>query len=313
MSKKRTNYVRTGFSFMLYYFKMKRLFQKRRRNTKNGVEKSVIDFVFISADLKEDIESIVIDEERQHVLTRITKTKNGVVKVESDHNVILTHLKLSWSKMIKERRIEMFNLKNQDCQKMFKEATTAENNSNYLSKVFDENDDLNKLTEKFMKRLNKTIGNCFKKVRITNKLDKDKEELFAKWKVLKNETSEKGKYECEKIEKELAEKYAEEYFNKINEKTASIESEEGGIHSGKLWKLKKEIFPKSRDPPTAMVDPVSGNILTSEEKIEAAAIEVYKNRLRNKPIKDNLTHIKDAKELLCEKLLNVARLRKTPT
>ena len=55
----------------------------------------------------------------------------------------------------------MFNLKNQDCQKMFKEAATAENNNNYLSKVFDEDDEVDKLTEKFMKRLDKVINKCF--------------------------------------------------------------------------------------------------------------------------------------------------------
>ena len=51
----------------------------------------------------------------------------------------------------------MFNLKNKTCQEAFKEATTAENNNSYLSSVFDEEGDVNTLTEKFMKRLNKMI------------------------------------------------------------------------------------------------------------------------------------------------------------
>ena len=73
------------------------------------------------------------------------------------------------------------------------------------------------------------------------------------------------------------------------------------MNTGKLWNLKKHIFPKCRDPPTAMVDPETGNILTSEKKIEDAAIKVYKERLRNRPMKENMQQIKDAKELLCEK------------
>jgi hypothetical protein len=32
-----------------------------------------------------------------------------------------------------------------------------------------------------------------------------------------------------------------------------------------------------------MVDPVSGKILTSEEKIEEAAVNVYTKRLENRP------------------------------
>ena len=66
---------------------------------------------------------------------------------------------------------------------------------------------------------------------------------------------------------ELADRYADEYFEKIKERTAGIDSEEGGMNPVKLWNLKKEVFPKSRDPPTAMAVPSSGNPLTSEDKI----------------------------------------------
>ena len=58
----------------------------------------------------------------------------------------------------------------------------------------------------------------------------------------------------------------------------------------------------SRDPPIAMIDPISGNLLTSEEKIQEAAVSAYTKRLENRPMKDNLNHIRDAKEALCEKL-----------
>ena len=70
--------------------------------------------------------------------------------------------------------------------------------------------------------------------------------MFARWKMLKNKTDVKSKEELDKVENELAVKYAEEYFKKINEKTSGIDCEEGGMNSGKLWNLKKEIFPKSR-------------------------------------------------------------------
>ena len=66
----------------------------RRRVTKTATEESVIDFVIMSRDLTHDVESIIIDDERKHVLTKITKTKKGVTKSESDHNVIFSHFKL---------------------------------------------------------------------------------------------------------------------------------------------------------------------------------------------------------------------------
>ena len=61
-----------------------------------------------------------------------------------------------------------------------------------------------------------------------------------------------------------------------------------------------------------MIDPESGNLITDAEKIQDVAVATYTKRLENKPIKENLKSIKDAKELLCEKLLRVAAANKTP-
>ena len=149
----------------------------RKRITINGTEESVIDFVIMSDDLKHAVESIVIDEEREHVLTKLTKTKKGMVRVESDHNVIFSRLKLAWNKQVKEKRNELFNLKNRECQERFKEATNSENNNHFLSSVFDDEEDLNVMTEKFLKRLQKTIHKCFRKIRITERVDSEKEDL----------------------------------------------------------------------------------------------------------------------------------------
>ena len=60
----------------------------RKRVTINSIEESIIDFVILSEDLLTEVKSIKIDDEREHVLTKISKTKKGVVKVESDHNTI---------------------------------------------------------------------------------------------------------------------------------------------------------------------------------------------------------------------------------
>ena len=46
-----------------------------------------------------------------------------------------------------------------------------------------------------------------------------------------------------------------------------INCEEGGTHSGKLWKLKKILCPKLRDPPTAMKDK-HGNLVTAPDLIK---------------------------------------------
>ena len=61
-----------------------------------------------------------------------------------------------------------------------------------------------------------------------------------------------------------------------------------------------------------MKDPVTGNLITSNDKINEAAVKVYTERLQNAPMKDHLKHIKEAKEKLCDKVLQVAKKNKTP-
>ena len=50
----------------------------RRRTTEGRVEESVIDYVIISADLLDDIEELIIDEKKEHALTKLTHSKNTV-------------------------------------------------------------------------------------------------------------------------------------------------------------------------------------------------------------------------------------------
>ena len=61
-----------------------------------------------------------------------------------------------------------------------------------------------------------------------------------------------------------------------------------------------------------MEDPKTGNILTTNKKINEVAVNVYNDRLENATMKKHLEHIKDAKEKLCEKNLKVAKTNVTP-
>ena len=65
----------------------------RRRVTKYRTEESCIDVLLFSSDLQQYFTSLLIDEERKYVLTKINKTKNGVTKKESDHHVLLSEFK----------------------------------------------------------------------------------------------------------------------------------------------------------------------------------------------------------------------------
>ena len=85
----------------------------------------------------------------------------------------------------------------------------------------------------------------------------------------------------------LDDKYEEKNFTTIKKEKSKIKLDEGGIHSGSLWRLKKKISPRCRDPPTAMMDP-HGNLLTSPDAIDKVALETYEKRFQNRKIKNIL-------------------------
>ena len=277
----------------------------RKRVTTQRTEQSAISFVLVSEDLVNQIESVIIDEDRDHVLTRISKTRHGTETKESDHNVIKTSLKLHWNKDKARKRDALFNLKNKDCQKKFKAETS---NNTKLSRNFDVIDDLDTATEAFMKKLNMVIYKCFKKVgQRKGKYNSNHEKIYNKWRDLRKKDDPKNKAECETLEAELA----DEYFDKVKEANAGIDCDEGGSMASELWKLKRQLCPRSRDPPTAMLDD-EDNLVTNEDQIKHMAVKAYKERLRNRPIAEGLEHVKDAKEKLADILMEKARLNKTP-
>ena len=96
----------------------------RQRITRNRCEQSAIDMVIISSDLKEHLEDMHIDEQRKHVLSKICKSKKGVTVKESDHNSIITQFNLKLDVSKDEKKFEVFNLKNKECQAKFKEYTS---------------------------------------------------------------------------------------------------------------------------------------------------------------------------------------------
>ena len=96
----------------------------RRRTTVDGDEKSTIDFVILSDDLVEDVESVRTDEEQANCLAKFRKTKGGVKVTKSDHNSIITKFNVEWSQRIKKHKIKLFNLKNIEGQKKFKLLTS---------------------------------------------------------------------------------------------------------------------------------------------------------------------------------------------
>ena len=136
----------------------------RCRNTKEITEESVIDFVIGCDEMVDMVDSLVIDEERKYVLTKYHKTKKGVKTQESDHNSLMTQVKATWNTNKNVKKVEMYNLKDVEGLKKFKDITSK---NNFLSEVFDnEEKDIEVKTKQFLKRLGYCLSQSFKKVRI---------------------------------------------------------------------------------------------------------------------------------------------------
>ena len=231
----------------------------RERILTNRTERSAISFVLLSEDLVNKVEYVLIDEKHEHAPTRMNKTKDGVEKKASDHNVIITKFKIPGNRQKTIEKTNMFNLNNKKCQAKFKTATS---NTNILSKIFNEENDLEKAVVKFMKRLEKLLFKCFNKIgHKKEKLNEAHEKLYNRWRLIKDKNDVESKAETDEIEAELA----TEYFDKVQEAARNLDCDEGGMSSGKLWALRKQLCPRTREPPTAMVDS-EGNLVTDERE-----------------------------------------------
>ena len=83
----------------------------RRRATKFRIEESCIDIVMFSSDMNSQLKSLYIDEQKKHVLTRISKSRKGIVHKESDHNVLITEFTNVHVSDSDKTNVEVYNLK----------------------------------------------------------------------------------------------------------------------------------------------------------------------------------------------------------
>ena len=89
--------------------------------------------------------------------------------------------------------------------------------NSHLRGTVNESIDIDICTNMFQSKLNECISKSFKKVRVTEKQNKELEDLFHKRKILRSKNDDKSKMELEDVENLLAEKCAEANYNKIKE------------------------------------------------------------------------------------------------
>ena len=133
---------------------------------------------------------------------------------------------------------------------MFKEET---NKTLELSNIVNSKKPLEIVTKKLVKRIKGFIHSNFQKIKIIDKPNEALEKLYSKRRLLRIQTDDDSIQELEDVENELSEKYSEVMFKTIMKEVKGLDDcEDGGFNTGKLWKPKQKLSPRTHDPLSAM-------------------------------------------------------------
>ena len=82
--------------------------QRLRLQTKQTVEESVPDVFVVCDKVMQYVTKMVVDEEKQFVLTNYNQVKGEIVVKGSNHNTLLLHMEIAYT-TFKPKRVEVFN------------------------------------------------------------------------------------------------------------------------------------------------------------------------------------------------------------
>ena len=101
------------------------------------------------------------------------------------------------------------------------------------------------------------------------------------------------------IEEKIGQETINENYKSILETTKNLDDGQdlNVLERQKLWKMLKHKFPKNLNGVPAAKKDKDGNIITEHKELKHLYLKTYAQRLRNRPIKQNLEHIKRLKEV----------------
>ena len=145
-------------------------------------------------------------------------------------------------------------------------------------------------------------------MRVNTHKESEEVKLYTKLRMLNN-NEEANKEVINEVVEAIAKVAEAEYKHVIGE-LDMMKPEEGRIDAQKFWRMKKKLFPKRLDPPSAMLDK-DGNMLKTKTAIEKRALEVYSERLKANSMKEHLKGYEDTNNQLCFERLKETKLVKT--
>ena len=291
----------------------------RHRNTINGAEKSIIDFVIVCDQLLPYFQRMVIDEKRENILTKFSSLKGTRVKSESDHNPIFAQFNLTFQRKQVFKRREIFDFKNTVSQQKFHDIT---DNCEKLRTCFRYSHSPKMAANNFLKTLNQTFHRAFTKIRIkpqksllhSRKNCKNLREKTDLEKIIKNseskETIEAARHKLEEVELRIYKEISEKNMKLVTEHMAKLDSFDGKFNQLGMWKIKSKLFPRPRDPPTAKKDDY-GNLITAPQALKDLYLITYKNRLEHRKMNERYENLRKLKSDLWDLRFESLKLKQT--
>ena len=291
----------------------------RHRDTVKGLETSVIDYIIVCEEIMTKFEKMIIDEKREHVLTKYSTKKGIQTRKTSDHNIMYAQFAIKFKRAPTVVKRELFNFKDREGQTKFHNLT--ENTDSLSSCFMNDSVSFEDQSKKFMKTLNSTFHQCFTKVRVTNKSQQFKKDeiqiLFEKKsQIIEFLTVAKSRIminwlnvKKESIEIQICALISAKNAGIIREQVGCLNLD-GQFSRQGLWKVKSKLFPTITEPLLAKKD-IHGNLVTAVQPLKDLYLRTYVQRLSDRPMKEDMSELRKLKTELWEGRLSIIKDRRT--
>ena len=275
----------------------------RKRVANNKVEEAVLDFFICCDKILKLVTKMVINEGE-----RLTRFSKGRV-VESDHCPVELFLDLKNPNKKKER-IEIYDYKNIDSQKVFKKESSKNQSlsNNFRNKLSFKQQVLN-----WNKEFESIIKRSFKKIRLTGKtkesditkLINERIKIKRNLKEANDDNIDDIEANLKSIEAEITNKVQDQNFKIITENFDEIKNSSGTLNCNGLWKVKNRMFPSKKKKQNMAKKNSKGKLITNPGELKELYLDTYVSRLRNRRIMPGFENLKFLKEYLCKQRLRL--------
>ena len=255
----------------------------RKRDLINGKhERSVIDFVVVCSRVLPYLTEMIIDEANKFITTNYTQAKNRVKAINSDHNTefVKMNIYIVPNKVVKR---EIYNLKNVNSQIKFKQSTDDVQD---FSLCLNGNANVSVKCDRWKQTLDSHIKKAFRKIKVKkNRLKPSAADvLIDKRNYMKEDKDSQAKVA---LDAKIAMILLKEEIDKAKHFVKYCNTT-GTFPLRKMWKLKRELWPKKAPTlPTAKRNH-KGRLISSPKELLLALQKEYQDRLRPRKCKEQL-------------------------